>query len=206
MEIKVFPSASMGANCYTVLSDNAAIVVDPGEYCESVCNFLNENSDKQRLILLTHCHFDHIGGAAQLREKTQVPIAIGEKEFSHTADPEKTLGSYFGIDVRHFSPDKALENGEELWVGDIKIKCIETPGHTVGGMCYLINDTLFSGDTLFNLSIGRTDFPNGSFAQISNSIRMLYNLLDDNVVVLPGHGEATLIGYEKTNNPFVRDI
>lgn len=206
MEIKVFPSASMGANCYTVLSGDAAIVIDPGEYCESVCNFLKENSDKQRLILLTHCHFDHIGGAAELREKTQVPIAIGEKEFSHTADPKKTLSQYFGIEVEHFNSDTPLENGQELRVGDIKIKCIETPGHTVGSMCYLMENTLFSGDTLFNLSIGRTDFPNGSFTDISNSIKMLYSSLDGDTVVLPGHGDATLIKYEKTNNPFVRDI
>lgn len=206
MEIKVFPSVSMGANCYTVLSRDAAIVIDPGEYCESVCDFLKENSDKQRLILLTHCHFDHIGGAAELREKTQVSIAIGEKEFSHTADPQKTLSQYFGINIEHFNCDTPLKNGQELLVGDMKIKCIETPGHTVGGMCYLMEDTLFSGDTLFNLSIGRTDFPNGSFADISNSIKMLYRSLDDDTVVLPGHGDATLIKYEKTNNPFVRDI
>lgn len=206
MEIKVFSSASMGANCYTVLSDNAAIVIDPGEFCESVCNFLKENSGKQRLILLTHCHFDHIGGAADLREKTQTPIAIGEKEYDATLDPKRTLGQHFGINIKHFSPDKALTDGQELIVGDMKIKCIETPGHTVGGMCYLMEDVLFSGDTLFNGSIGRTDFENGSFTDISKSIRMLYNLLDDNTVVLPGHGESTLIGYEKTNNPFVRDI
>ena len=206
MEIKSYPSVSMGANCYTVLSDNAAIVIDPGEYCENVCNFLKENQDKQRLILLTHCHFDHIGGAAELREKTQTPIAIGEKEFDATIDPKKTLSRYFGISITHFSPDIALTDGQELAVGDINIKCIETPGHTVGSMCYLIDDILLSGDTLFNLSIGRTDFPNGSFLEISKSIKMLYNSLDDNTVVFPGHGEKTLIAYEKNNNPFVRDI
>lgn len=206
MQIKTIPLGNIGANCYTVSSDNAAIVIDPGEFSQEVCTFLEENKEKQRLILLTHCHFDHIGGAKKLREITGTKIAIGEKEFDATLSSSKTLSDYFGIFVDRFKADIPLKNGEVLNVGDLEIRCIETPGHTVGGMCYLFENSLFSGDTLFRLSIGRTDFPDGSFKEISRSIKMLYEVLPDDTVVFPGHGEDTLIGYEKNYNPYVRDI
>ena len=148
MKIKVIPSASLGANCYTVLSDNAAIVIDPGEFSQSIYDFLEENKEKQRLILLTHCHFDHIGGAEKLRERTETKIAIGENEFEATISSSKTLSDYFGIFVSPFKADIAIKNGEILSVGNLKVKCFETPGHTVGGMCYLLENALFSGDTL----------------------------------------------------------
>ena len=206
MQIKMHPLGDIGANCYTLLSDEAAIVIDPGEFSQGVCDFLAENSQKKRIILLTHCHFDHIGGAAALRELTGTQIAIGEKELEHTLDPIKTQSAYFGIFIEPFKADTAIRDGETLKIGDIEIKCIETPGHTVGGMCYLIDDNLFSGDTLFRMSIGRTDFENGSFTDISSSIRKLYSALEDDTTVFPGHGEPTKIGYEKKYNPFVRSI
>lgn len=203
MEIKVLPLGDIQVNCYLVSSSNAALVIDPGFYSVDVEQFLKDNSDKERLILLTHAHFDHIGGAEQLRENTGVKIAIGELENEFLSNPEINLSYLFGAQLKPFSADVLLKDGEILKVGDLEFKVIHTPGHTLGGVSLFIDDILFSGDTLFNQSIGRTDFPTGDFSTLAESVRKLYTLGDD-ITVLSGHGEATKIGIEKIYNPFVR--
>ncbi len=203
MEIKVLPLGDIQVNCYLVSTEKAALVVDPGFYSQKVEEFLKENSHKERMILLTHAHFDHIGGAEQLRNKTGVNIAIGEKENAFLSDPSVNLSGLFSVSLKPFSADVLLKDEEILNIGDLKIKVIHTPGHTLGSVSYLIDDVLFSGDTLFNSSIGRTDFPTGDFAILSQSIKKLYELNSD-ITVLSGHGEATNLNYEKMYNPFVR--
>jgi glyoxylase-like metal-dependent hydrolase (beta-lactamase superfamily II) len=168
-----------------------------------VLSFLKNSSDKERLILLTHCHFDHIGDADRLRSATNTKIAIGEFDNNSLSDPNKNLCNLFGADLKPFSADITLIDGEIVSVGDIEIKVIHTPGHTLGGVCYLIDDILFSGDTLFSGSIGRTDFPDGDFAILKNSVNKLYQL-PESTKVYSGHGEATTIDYEKKYNPFIR--
>ncbi len=203
MEIKVLPLGDIQVNCYLISTNNAAIVIDPGFYSEKVFEFLNNNTDKERLILLTHCHFDHIGGAEQLRNNTGVKIAIGELENEFLSDPSVNLSGLLGEPVKPFSADLLLKDGEEVSVGDLKFKVIHTPGHTSGSVSYLFGDILFSGDTVFNCSIGRTDFPTGDYFVLSSSIKKLYEL-DGDIRVFSGHGEATTIEYEKMHNPFVR--
>ena len=153
--------------------------------------------------MLTHCHFDHIGGAEQLRNNTGVKIAIGELENEFLSDPSVNLSGLLGEPVKPFSADLLLKDGEEVSVGDLKFKVIHTPGHTSGSVSYLFGDILFSGDTVFNCSIGRTDFPTGDYFVLSSSIKKLYEL-DGDIRVFSGHGEATTIEYEKMYNPFVR--
>ena len=203
MEIKVLPLGDIGVNCYLISGDNAAVVIDPGFYSETVLEFLNENVCKERLILLTHSHFDHIGGAAQLRDKTGVKIAIGELENEFLSDPSVNLSGLLGEPVKPFLADLLLKDGEEVTVGEFNFKVIHTPGHTSGSVSYLLGDILFSGDTLFNCSIGRTDFPTGDYFVLLASIKKLYEL-DGGIRVLSGHGEATTIEFEKMHNPFVR--
>jgi len=199
----------IGANCYMITGNTGAVLIDTGEYSPLLESFLEENRDKQRLILLTHAHFDHIGGADILRKNTGVKIAIGKNEAEALSDGELNLVNRFHAKIEPFSADVFLSDGEVLSVGDLEFRVIETAGHTVGGVCYLINDVLFSGDTLFFESVGRTDFPGGDFKTLSNSIKKLYKL-DDGVTVYAGHGEATTIGHEKKFNPYVshyaRDI
>ncbi len=202
MEIKVIALGHIAVNCYMISTDKAAIVIDPGFSSKVVENFLLENADKERLILLTHGHFDHIGGAADLRDITDTDIAIGEKENFALSDTGYNLSDRFHAHLEPFSADILLKDGEEFTVGDITVKTIFTPGHTVGGVSYLIDDVLFSGDTLFNLSIGRTDFAGGNIDTLKNSIGKLF-LLDGNTTVLSGHGEPTTINFEKENNPFL---
>lgn len=202
MEIKVITLGHIQVNCYLVSTEKAALVVDPGFESKIVEDFLIQNCDKERLILLTHAHFDHIGGAVALRDITDTDIAIGEKENFALSDSAFNLSDRFHAHIEPFSADILLRDLEEITVGDIKIKTIFTPGHTVGGVSYLVDDVLFSGDTLFNLSIGRTDFPGGNFEVLKNSVNKLF-MLDGKTTVLAGHGEATTIAFEKENNPFL---
>ena len=203
MEIKVLRLGDIQVNCYLVKTEKVALVIDAGYYSKEAEDFLNENYDKERVILLTHAHFDHIGGALDLRENCGVKIAIGEKENAFLSDSKVNLSHLFGANLKPFTADVLLADGEILKIGDLEIKVIHTPGHTLGGVCYLIDNVLFSGDTLFNQSVGRTDFPTGDFNTLSASIRRLYEL-DDDISVLSGHGDATKIGIEKIYNPFVR--
>ena len=202
MEIKVLPLGHIKANCYLISSKEAAVVIDAGFYSPKVCEFLQANSDKQRLILLTHAHFDHIGGAERLRNETGVKIAIGEKDNEDLSNPYKNLSDKFHAHITPFSADILLKHGERISVGDIEFKVIHTPGHTVGGVCYLTGDILFSGDTLFYRSVGRTDFDGGDYSELMYSIKELFKL-PDNTTVLSGHGIETTIGQEMLYTPFI---
>ncbi len=192
------------ANCYGLLTDKAAIVVDPGKYTANIADFLKNNADKTRLILITHAHYDHIGGALQLRNETGVKIAIGKNEEFALSDCSFNLSGRFTPAISAFNADYVIEDEEEFTVGDITIKAYETPGHTIGGMCYLINDVLFSGDMLFYETIGRVDLPGGNAFEMQNSLDRMMWLFDDDVKVYSGHGEMTTIGHERKNNLYLR--
>ena len=192
------------ANCYGLLTDKAAIVVDPGKYTANIAEFLKNNSDKTRLILITHAHYDHIGGALQLRNETGVKIAIGKNEEFALSDCSYNLSGRFTPAIPAFNADYVIEDEEEFTVGDVTIKAYETPGHTIGGMCYLINDVLFSGDMLFYETVGRVDLPGGNAFEMQNSLDRMMWLFDDDVKVYSGHGEMTTIGHERKNNLYLR--
>ncbi len=204
MEINVIPLGDIQANCYLISTDKAAVVIDPGFNSSAVTNFLKTASDKERLILLTHSHFDHIGGAASLRNDTDTKIAIGKLDNYALSNTQFNLADLFHAKLTPFSADILLDNGDEISVGDITFKVIYTPGHTVGGVCYLTENILFSGDTLFCGSIGRTDFYGGNYEVLENSIKNLYYTLPEDTVVLSGHGEKTTIKQEKFENPYIR--
>ena len=203
MKIKTLHLGLIKTNCYLLSTEKAAVVIDPGFDRPATLEFLNENSYKERLILLTHSHFDHIGGAEVLREKTGVKIGIGEADADGLADTELNLSDMFHAKINPFKPDFTFKNGDIITVGDITFKVINTPGHTVGGVCYLSGDRLFSGDTLFENSIGRTDFPGGDLKALKRSVKNLMTLPAE-TKVYPGHGYSTTIAREKEYNMFAR--
>lgn len=203
MEIKTLHLGLIKTNCYLLSTERAAVVIDPGFDRPGTLDFLSANAEKERLILLTHAHFDHIGGAENLREKTGVLIGIGEPDAGALADTSLNLSDMFHARITPFKPDLTFRNGEVITVGDIELKVISTPGHTVGGVSYLTGDSLFSGDTLFENSIGRTDFPGGDLRALKRSVKKLLTLPGD-TKVYPGHGDPTTIAREKENNMFAR--
>ena len=203
MEIKTVHLGFINENCYLVSSDNAAIVIDPGYCSDEITAFLKDNSSKERLIMLTHCHFDHIGAAKKLSETAGVKIAIGRLDADGLSNPSYNLSSTFRTHLEPFNADILLEDGNIVTVGDLKIKVILTPGHTKGSVCYLIGNNLFSGDTLFYESFGRTDFPGGSEEEMINSFYKLITKLDKTVKVFPGHDDPTTIEHEAEFNPLL---
>ncbi len=191
-------------NCYGVVTDKAAIVVDPGKYTAELAAFLKNNADKKRLILLTHAHYDHIGGALQLRKETGVKIAIGKNEVFALSDKAYNLSGRFTPEIPPFNADYTIEDEEEFTVGDITVTAYETPGHTVGGMCYLMNDCLFSGDMLFFETVGRTDLPGGNMQDMKKSLDRMMWLFEDDIKVYSGHTQPTTIAHERKHNPYLR--
>ena len=202
MEIKTLVLGHIHTNCYLVSTDKAAIVIDPAFISKQIEDFLTENSDKERLILLTHAHFDHIGAAPSLRENTGVKIGIGEFDNPYLADPSANLSDRFHAHIPPFFADITFCDGDKIKIGDLEIEVWHTPGHTVGSVVYLIDGVLFSGDTLFFESIGRTDFPKGNYSDMMESLEKLL-MLDDDTLVLSGHGPETTIGHERDYNPFI---
>ncbi|MBQ7369571.1 MAG: MBL fold metallo-hydrolase [Clostridia bacterium] len=200
---KIYPKG-FGANTYVLTADDQrAVVIDPsGKHVESKLLSLGLQAE---YVLLTHCHFDHVIGVAGLQE-SGAKVGCLDKEkalIGTTAD----LFDAFGAPRTPYRVDFTFSDGEDFELCGIKIKALSTPGHTVGSACYLVESDggryLFSGDTLFEMSIGRTDFPTGDTDAIRKSLQKIANLPD--MPVYAGHGEDTTIEREKKYNPFLQD-
>jgi len=196
----------MGTNCYLVWDEKTleAAVIDPGFEDQRISDSINENKLKVKYILLTHGHFDHLGGVNQIRELTGAKVLIHENDADCLLDPRRNLSVLAGMSMVLEPADGYLKETETVSLGELVIRVIHTPGHSKGGICLLAEDQLFAGDTLFNTSIGRTDFADGDLNELLNEIETKLFILDDATTVLPGHGENTTIGYEKKNNPFLK--
>ena len=199
MIVKTYPLGSLQTNCYLAIDEetNKAAIIDPGaqaSYLMKQIEALGVNIDA---ILLTHCHFDHNGAVEELKNKYNVDVYLNEAEEEYMSIDTTGI---FGVLPKFY---KFFEEGQEIKVGNLTFKTIFTPGHTKGGTCFLVKDNLFTGDTLFNGSIGRTDFLGGSYNELINSIETKLMSLDNNINVYPGHGPKSSIGYERMRNPFL---
>ena len=204
MDIKRCVVGICATNCYLISGDDFAVVIDPAENDNFITDFAQKNADKKnKAILLTHCHFDHIGGALSVKKIWNCDIVIGEYEAEGLKNPNINFSAMWGNRTMLIDADIKVRDGQTLNFGEFTAKVLHTPGHTCGSVCYLCDDVLFSGDTLFNLSVGRTDLPTGSFDTELKSLQSLL-LLDDATRVLSGHGDETTIGYEKIHNPYVK--
>lgn len=201
MKIRTLKLGIIAVNCYLIETDTAAIVIDPGFFSSEIVDFLKLNAHKERLILITHSHFDHISGLKQICEAVNVKFGIGIKDNKGLSDNSLNLSSRFRPPLSGMDADYKYNDDDSFAVGDLNVRVIETPGHTVGSVCYLINGVLFSGDTIFYESCGRTDFPGGNIDALKESFYKLINTLDGDTVVYPGHGESTTVKHETDNNP-----
>lgn len=205
MKLETVILGQMQTNCYLLSSDSAAVVIDPGDKSEIVENFLfsAKKCNKSTLILLTHCHFDHISAVSELKNKFDVKVAVGKGDAEGINNSAFNLSSLFGVKIEPFIPDILLEDGQIYKTGDIEIRAVFTPGHTKGGMSYFISGKLFSGDTLFFESIGNDRFLGSEREALLRSVKKLCSSFPDNTEVFPGHGRATTIKHEKEFNPFL---
>lgn len=191
-------------NCYIINNKdtNEAMIVDPGDQAEDISMRCRMLGVVLKAILLTHGHFDHMMAAGKLKEEFHIPIYAAEKEVPLLADARANLSAMWARPVC-IKPDCLVKEGDELDICGFSITVIETPGHTIGGVCFYIpeEEVLLSGDTLFCGSFGRTDFPTGSMSVLARSIREKLFQLPDVTQVYPGHESSTTIGYEKRYNP-----
>jgi hydroxyacylglutathione hydrolase len=197
---------AMGANCYIVSCPETkkAAVIDPGADGKRLHRWILEKGYQVEYILLTHGHFDHIAAVDDLRELFHAKVGIHAEDAEMLIDGQKNLSSWVGPSFKLKPADFLLEEGQVLTVGNESLTVIETPGHTRGGVCFLTSEGLISGDTLFEGSIGRTDFPGGSLEQLIGGIEKKLLVLPDDTRVYPGHGSDTTIGREKRENPFLQ--
>ena len=200
MDIKIINNNSMGTNTYIVSVEKEAIVIDPVGNLNSITSYIKENELKVNYILLTHGHGDHIGLVPELREITKAPVYI------HSKDEEMIEDSTINLSEKNkktvaFKSDYHYDDKNDLKLGEKTIKIIHTPGHTKGSVCIQIKDSLFTGDTLFKGSIGRTDFYGGDYNTIIQSLNKL-KTLDSNLKVYPGHGPSSQLSTECMTNPY----
>ena len=193
-------------NCYFVYRENSdkVLVFDPADHGEKIEAALGQHGLHTAAILLTHGHFDHAGAAEELADKYQISIYAHEAERETLEDPGLNLCGMIG-EHKVYHADIFVKDEEVLNLAGFSIRVFFTPGHTIGGCCYYIADEkiLFSGDTLFQESVGRTDFPRGSASDLIRAIREKLMPLPDDVTVYTGHDESTLIGYERMHNPYL---
>lgn len=182
---------------------SALAVVDPACESEQLIKLINDLGGDLRYILLTHGHFDHIGGVKFVKEHFDASVLIGEAELNLLNSNALNGSALHNISVEMVEVDRALKDNDTITLGESTLRFITTPGHTAGSGCYIVDDCIFSGDTLFCQCIGRTDFPTSSPADMANSLRKLRDLQGD-YNVLPGHDICTTLSAERKFNPYMR--
>jgi glyoxylase-like metal-dependent hydrolase (beta-lactamase superfamily II) len=201
-----FQLGNLGANCFLLYCEKSleAAVIDPGGDPFEVLTVIAREKLTVKYIINTHGHADHIAGNQKLKQATGGAILIHAADAEMLTNARHNLSMYIGNSIQFEPADLLLKDGDVISFGSVELKVIHTPGHTPGGICLLANGVLFSGDTLFYESIGRTDFPGGSSSALIQSIKEKLLGMPDTTKVLPGHGPDTSIGWERKMNPFIQ--
>lgn len=200
MIIRRMMAGVYAANCYILLDENTkdAVVLDPGGDVDDICNAVNDFHGKVKYIILTHGHFDHTTGVEELKDITGAEVAISKEDNDMIMKGEQYYGPF-----PEAGGDILLKDGDELKFGNTTLKILATPGHTPGGICILADDDVFTGDTLFAGSVGRSDLKGGNQEALIRSIKEKLMVLDNTIAVHPGHGASSTIGKERNDNPFI---
>ncbi len=206
VEIHTLAVGPLQANCHILVcnASREAIIIDPGDEGERIVDFIHSHHLKPIMILNTHGHGDHIGANGYLKSIYNIPISIHAKETQMLIDAEANLSGLWGLEIISPSADNMFQEGDCIEFCRQEIKILETSGHSPGGSSFLIGNHVITGDALFKRSIGRTDLEGCSHEQLIKNIREKLLVLDDNIIVYPGHGPTTTIGEERRNNPFLQ--
>jgi hydroxyacylglutathione hydrolase len=207
MILKALTVGFIATNCYIVGSDTTrkAMVIDPGADSRAILKAVDADNLSVSLIVITHSHFDHIGAAKAIKDATGAKFAVGAgAEKSSPGAFIKLVAAMSGGSAKIPEPDLFLSDGDKIDIDDLHFEVLFTPGHSPDEISLYGHGILFSGDTLFNAGIGRTDFPGCSYEQLEHSIQAKLYTLPDQTIVYPGHGPETTIGREKRGNPFIR--
>ena len=206
MKIIAMEVGVIGTNCYVVINEEQkkGVVIDPGGDADQILEKIKQKGITIEAIFLTHGHSDHIMAVDEVREITGAKVYISEADADMLTKASSNLSVYMGAGREFKAADEFLVDGETITAAGLKFQVVATPGHTKGGICLLCGDTVFCGDTIFSESIGRTDLPGGSYSQILHSIKTKIMVLPDEMKLLPGHGPATTIGWERRRNPFLQ--
>ncbi|MGL4730099.1 MAG: MBL fold metallo-hydrolase [Clostridium sp.] len=201
MVIKRIVAGIYGANCYIIMDDKTkeAVVLDPGGDVDDIEKEINKLGANVKYILLTHGHVDHVGGVDGLFNSVGGKIGISEKDYVLMEKGTYIYGDAFFNGVSMYLKDK-----DKIELTNFTVECIETPGHTPGGLSFKVGENIFTGDTLFTGSVGRTDLTGGDTETLMSSIKNKLMILDDSITVFPGHGPRTTIEREKVTNPFLK--
>ena len=195
-------------NCYVVRAEVGsaeAVVVDPGDAATDLRLELARAKTRCAAILVTHCHYDHIGGVAELAEGTGAPVYMARDEAPVLAAPDDYYGA-LGVHVRPYEPDVLLDGDETLELAGLELQTLLVPGHSPAHLAFATDGCLFSGDVLFKDGVGRTDLPGGDWDTLVESIRTLVDRFPPETVVYPGHGRPTTLGAELSRNPFLVEL
>lgn len=206
MILKSFVLGPIENNNYLLIDEEAkeAVLFDCTEQSAEIDDVLKEYGADLKYILLTHGHFDHILGINAFKEKYPNCKVLVHENDKELMDKVEEFSEKFGLPKAQVqSVDGLLKDGDIIKFGSKEIKVVHTPGHTQGGVCYLVDDLIFTGDTLFYEAVGRTDLPGGNFNQLKSNIETRLFTLDSNIKVYPGHGISSTIGHEKENNQFL---
>ncbi len=207
LTVKKFLAGPLGTNCYLAVNDDTkeAVIIDPAGLPERLAECVEHEGIQLQAVLLTHAHFDHIMGIdAVITKYGRMPVYVQQEDLRMLEDASLNMSGEYGRPYS-FSEGQGVPDGQMLSLAGFEFKVIHTPGHTPGGACFYVEaeEVLFSGDTLFQQSVGRTDFPGGNAAELVRSVREKLFILPENTHVYPGHMGTTAIGREKEYNPFV---
>lgn len=207
MDVKTLAPVGFYSNCYVFENEEYVFIVDPGEFSMKLKSIIDLRLNKKFVVLLTHGHFDHILGVAKIKEYVNATVVIGLEDAPKLIDSDLSLNSAFENFEEQIpvTADITVTDGERLMFGSTVIDVMITPGHTNGSAVYLVENVMFSGDTLFCMSIGRTDFYDGSMVKMKESLKRL-KAIDKDYRLLSGHGEESTLNFEKANNYYLECI